>query len=130
MFNLASTNPTPDPNITAGDNLAYGIHKTRVLADGVDDPIYHNTYTHTSSMLPSLSMDMSNIYASILSYESPVAASTSTFDSRPPALLLSTVSTADATQRLSTESTDPPPMPLSGGETQRQDSGSDKKSNI
>ena len=133
MFNLASTNPIPDAHITTDVNLAYGIHKTRVPADKVDNPIYHNTHTHASRTpppsppSPQQSMDMSTNYASIVqSYESPVAVSTSTFDSRPPALLPSTASTDDATQRLSTGNTDPPPMPLPGGEKQRQHSESDK----
>ena len=119
MFNLASTNPTSDAHITTDVNLAYGIHKTSVPADKVDNPIYHNTHTHALPPSPQPSMDMSTNYASIVqSYESPVAISTSTFDSRPPALLPSTASTNDITQRHSTESTDPPTIPLPGGETQ------------
>ena len=122
MFNLASTNPIPDAHITTDVNLAYGIHETKVPADKVDNPIYHNTHTHSSSTPPpppQPSMDVSTDYASIVqSHESPVAISTSIFDSRPPALPSSTASADDTTQRCSTESTDPPPIPLPGGKTQ------------
>ena len=81
-----------------------------------------STTVCTSSTLPppsQPSMDVSTNYASIVqSYESPVAISTSTFDSKPPALLPSTAPTDDTAQRLSTGDTDPPPMPLPGDEAQ------------
>ena len=130
MFNMASTTLIPDAHITTDDNLAYGIHPTRSRVTTVDNPVY-NTHTHTSSTKlpapPQPSMDMSTIHTNIdPAYESPVSISTT--DPRPPALLPSSASTADATQRLSTWSTDQP-MPLQGEETHTQHSGSDNDSN-
>ena len=129
MFNLTSTTLIPDAHITTDDNLAYGIHPTRSRVTTVDNPVY-NTHTHTSSTkLPAQaqpSMDTSTIHTNIdPAYESP--SSISTTDPRPPALLPSTASTADATQRLSTRSTDQP-MPLQGEDTHTQHSGSDSDS--
>ena len=106
MFQI---NPIADTNIATVDNPAY------------------NKQTRTSiTQLPELPGDRS-IYTSVNPmYETPV--STSTIDSRPPALVRSTFSTADTTQRLSTKSTDTPLMPLPRGETQGQVSGSDTNS--
>ena len=97
MFNLASTTPTPDAHITTDDNLAYGIHKTRVPTDTVENHAYDTPISSTQLPAPSQpSMDRSNIYDIDPVYEYPF--STGKTDSRPLALLPSTASTADMMQ--------------------------------
>ena len=98
--NLAYSVPTTSVHIATEDNLAYGRHIT-------------------STVPPALPQPLSTIYTNIAPVQD--RSTTTTCDSRPPAPLPSTASTADATQRPSTGSTDPP-MPLPEVEKQGSES--------